>query len=273
MVYVYRRKASESARDLAEAMTVNCRRLTDLAKAHFGNGVRAGDTVICWGEQLAPIEGVRILNGAVLTNKMQDAQRLRAAGVPTVEVSPIRPPDVPANDSFDFRETNGRMTRADVRALVTRLNTFLATPVAVPITWLARRFNHQGGTDLLHPPAQPDYFSKRENLVTEYRIHLFNGKSLRAGTKVPRDAGIPHDWIRSHDGGWKISYDGFASKKKQRAIAIAAVEALGLQFGAVHIGEKADGSLIVLEVNRAPGLEGNTTTAYAKAVQEWLAEG
>ena len=36
--------------------------------------------------------------------------------------------------------------------------------------------------------------------------------------------------------------------------------------------ERADGSLLVLEVNRAPGLEGGTIDAYTDAIRQWIAE-
>ena len=95
MVYIYRRAASESARELAEAIPINCRKLNDLGKAHYGTGVRAGDVVVCWGEHLAPINGVRILNGGPIRYKYDDAVRLREAGVATVEVSRTRPAPLP----------------------------------------------------------------------------------------------------------------------------------------------------------------------------------
>jgi hypothetical protein len=164
----------------------------------------------------------------------------------------------------------GPLTRAQAQERVTQLQRFLATPVPVAETWLPRRFNHVGGADLLNPPAQPDYFSKKENIVEEYRIHCFAGKSIRAGVKVPREGAQPHAWIRSLDGGWRIRYDEFKSKESMRELAASAITALGLDFGAVDIGRKADKSLVVLEVNRAPGLEGNTTQVYANAIQSWI---
>jgi len=142
-----------------------------------------------------------------------------------------------------------------------------ATPTAV---WLPRSNHHVGGNDLLDPPDSPNYFSKRETLVREYRIHSFLGRSIRAGIKVPREGVRQHEWIRSFDGGWKISYDNFESTEAQRKLAAKAVKTLGLDFGAVDIGEKADGTLMVLEINRAPGLEGGTVAAYANAIQRWL---
>ncbi len=131
--------------------------------------------------------------------------------------------------------------------------------------------NHIGGNDLLTPPGAPDFYSKKETLVEEYRIHIFNGQSIRAGVKVKREGfANPHAWVRSFEGGWRIKYDDFKSKKAMRLIAAKAVEALGLNFGAVDLGKRADGTYVVLEVNRAPGVEGGTTEAYAKAVSKWI---
>lgn len=277
MIYLYRRKVSESARELADNMTVNCRRINDLARAHFGAGVRNGDVVICWGDNVANLpQGVRTLNNAPLRNKMEDARLLREAGIQTVEVSQTRPATVSGDDPaiLQYRTlvqaTPQVLDRAAIQRVVDSLRLSLAQPIPVAATWLPRRFNHVGGADLLRAPAQPDYFSKKIDLVEEYRIHSFKGKSIRAGVKVPRDGATPHAWIRSFDGGWRIKYDEFKSKESMREIAAAAVEALGLDFGAVDIGRKADKSLVVLEVNRAPGLEGGTTVTYANAIQAWI---
>lgn len=277
MIYLYRRKVSESARELADNMTVNCRRINDLARAHFGAGVRNGDVVICWGDNVTNLpNGVRTLNNAPLRNKMEDARLLREAGIQTVEVSQTRPATVSGDDPaiLQYRTlvqaTPQVLDRAAIQRVVDSLRLSLAQPIPVAATWLPRRFNHVGGADLLRAPAQPDYFSKKIDLVEEYRIHSFKGKSIRAGVKVPRDGATPHAWIRSFDGGWRIKYDEFKSKESMREIAAAAVEALGLDFGAVDIGRKADKSLVVLEVNRAPGLEGGTTVTYANAIQAWI---
>jgi glutathione synthase/RimK-type ligase-like ATP-grasp enzyme len=44
---------------------------------------------------------------------------------------------------------------------------------------------------------------------------------------------------------------------------------MNLVFGAVDIAEKADGTMVVLEINRAPGIEGNSIPAYCAAIQKW----
>lgn len=313
MVYIYRRASSTSARALAQA--VEGRRW----KRRIVPTLHAGDVVVCWGEAAPTVPtGVLVVNGTALTNKFTDAQRLRTAGVPTIEVSQTRPVAVPATPVIDpaiaawttaidlaedfveietFARTAPMTTGIQqlINALMS-LNGILGRPapsaVATPVStdvWIPRMNNHVGGDDLLVPPATPDFYSKRILLNEEYRIHSFDGRSIRAGRKVLRDGymspadrarqsangtGIQaaSDWIRSFDGGWRINYDGFESTRALRELAASAITALGLQFGAVDIGRKADGTFVVLEVNRAPGLEGGSVESYATAVSRWVTE-
>lgn len=209
-----------------------------LAEALGGERVREvpqltkDDIVVCWGSQLTDAP-CRVLNGsAPLRSKLTDAKMLRGAGVPTVNVS-----------------ENAKKG------------------------WLARTAFHTGGADLLKPPRDPDFWVEKLDLRREFRVHSFTGRSIRAGVKVARDGfENPHEWIRSWDAGWRISYIGQAVKQKHRDIAHGACKALGLDFGAVDIGEREDGTLVVLEVNRAPGIEGTSVDAYRKAVQRWIEE-
>lgn len=305
-LYVYRSQASTGARDLAEVLNGIRYRGTNRP---IGQRAQRGDVVVCWGEACPNIAGVRVLNGAPLVSKFTDAERLRAAGIPTVEVSrtppqarPAAAPPDPARPLWDeARELASTLADLDtfrrdaplidgvrqLQATITRLSAALQVPapVAPPAqvlgVWLPRSNSHVGGDDLLDPPEQPDYYSKKEDFVKEFRVHSFLNKSIRAGVKAPREgftepaqprSGLrtAHAWIRSWDGGWRILYDGISSKKKHRLLAHRAVQALGLQFGAVDIGQKADGSLVVLEVNRAPGLDGGTIDRYAEAIRRWV---
>lgn len=301
--YVYRRSSSTGARELAEALPGGIRyRATQLP---IEQKARNGDAIVCWGETVGLIiaPNVKLLNNAPIRTKFNDAQILKQEGVPTIEVSltkPVARPAVPGNDPAlptfnqlrdlmgDFLQLNAEVVRRrgaplvqGITDLTGTLQTFqraLAQPVqeaqtaVEPGTWLGRMNSHVGGDDLLDPPEQADFYSKKVDFVKEFRVHSFMNKSIRAGVKEVREGfRNPHAWIRSWDGGWRIKYDGVSSKQKHREIAHAAVTALGLQFGAVDIGELRDGSLVVLEVNRAPGLEGGTVTAYAEAIQRWLA--
>lgn len=301
MIFVYRRPGSEGATELAEALDGRrvrfyqgggvFKRIADGGRRY---PVTAQDVVVCWGERLQGElpEGVRVLNSAPLLNKYEDALKLKEAGVPTVEVSrtrPTPPPIIPqtfegfeqlvdAAEAFSASPFNRtalpyREGVRDLREKLARFESFLMTPIPPPapeVTWLGRSFRHVGGNDLLTIPEAPDYFSKKEEIVEEFRVHSFLGKSIKAGVKVVREGvDAPNPWIRSLNGGWRIRYDGFESRKEMREVAAAAVKALGLDFGAVDLGRLRGGGLIVLEVNKAPGLGDGTVNTYARAIRGW----
>ncbi len=288
MVYVYRRALSTGAKELADAL--GGRRFRGRVRP-ITQQVKAGDVVVCWGEMLAPIPGVRILNGGAIKNKYEDAIAFKIAGVPTIEVSrarvaPIAPVVADAKVEWEeaieaaeefievpYSRDNPAFIQgiSELAAVVVKLKDKLAAKVAaVVVTWLGRMNDHVGGLDLLNPPAAPDFWVKKETITEEIRIHSFNEKSIKAGKKVPRAGMQQHAWVRSYDGGWRINYDGFESRKAQRELAHKAVKALGLQFGAVDLGKKADGTWIVLEVNRACGMEDGTVESYKTAIQSWI---
>lgn len=231
-IHIYRRRGSTGAFRLAKEL--ECVRIRDINRAKF----KPNDVLICWGEA-DPGVGIKTLNGAPIRSKLTDALILIKAKVPTIEIS----------------------------------------KVAVP-GWLARSTYHTGGTDLLNPGRKKvGFWTKKEEFVKEIRIHSFGGRSIRAGVKALRKefsldgakgTQKAHPWVRSWDGGWRIVYDGVTAQQKHRDVAHAAVKALDLHFGAVDIGERADGSLCVLEVNRAPGVEGGTVKRYADAIRGWV---
>lgn len=285
MIYVYRPGGSDGADELVEHLPRARRsRVYDLTthamrrrQGTLPQPLREGDLVVCWGATLpatAVPAGVKVLNGVAFQSKYEQALALKAAGVRTVEVSLERPQAGPPRPTaLMINETLTSLD--DVARLLPRLEAFrleLARPV---VEWLPRRNGHVGGNDLLVPtPAgAAQFWSRREALVQEYRLHIMKGKSIRAGMKIAREGMTPHPWVRSFDGGWRINYNGFSSSKPMREIAAKAVETLGLDFGAVDLGQLADGTLLVLEVNRAPGLEGGTVDAYGAALERILQEG
>lgn len=164
---------------------------------------------------------------------------------------------------------------------------------------IGRSANHQGGNDLLRGGGHV-YYTQKLNIDREFRIHVFNGLSIRAGMKVPRpdfcrrvDARYacdqcgyphaearfdgenqllphgPHPWVRSYDGGWKLDYGENSRRYITNTIRDAAkraVTALKLDFGAVDVGLVA-GRPVILEVNLAPGLDvGPSVDAYVRHI-------
>lgn len=101
----------------------------------------------------------------------------------------------------------------------------------------------------------------------EYRVHIFRGKSIRISEKeffINEDG--KRDYITKKPGDIKL--------RRVRKAAKQAVEAVGLDFGAVDILARGDDNaeVFVLEVNAAPGLGGSMPRVYAEAFRRWEAE-
>lgn len=254
--YIYCPRPSQGALELVGALGAQrLRRFDglDFWKRKSRVSLEAGDAIICWGAGLPEFEGVRVLNSGPKMTKLRELELL----------APVVP--VPTHYAISYAAQVKKYGQG---------------------TFLERVFNHSGGEDLLNPPPNPDYLVLKCSFVREYRLHVFGGRSIRAGQKqiregfreVPEgevwrpDVNLAHPWIRSFDAGWRVNYDGFLSTKKLRDLAKRSVEALNLTFGAVDIGETATGALMVLEVNRAPGIEGNSVTAYARTITKWLTQ-
>lgn len=230
MIHVFCTRGSDGARDLVLALRATGAK-AKRARVHQILTSK-GDLLVAWGEvfkgRLPP--GRLVLNPRMIFNKWEELATLREAGVKT-------PP-------FALRKQGEG--------------------------WLSRRANHQGGSDLLHP-GKADYWVQRVPVTSEYRVHVLKGQVIRVGKKAHRPGweARAHAWIRSWDAGWRLIYD-FPHDGLPRGIRTAskkAVEALGLDFGAVDVGV-GEGGPWVFEVNKAPGLEPKSAAAYAKKFYE-----
>lgn len=277
MTYVFRPAASDSADALATA--IKAKRITAIT----GAAIQKGDVVLCWGAQ-CDNQGrtITVLNGVSLKRKFTDIQLLTKAGVRTVEATTTKPrqDDDPVVKQLlvlrDYIDQHVWRSRDEiVKHLPTvgkhlsKVKTELGKPYISAVEWLGREDDHSRGLDLITPPKKPDYWVKREEFKTEYRVHVFDGYSIRAGEKVKSSRkGTHHSWIKSWETGWDLDYLGVT--QPIRDIAFKAVKALKLTFGAVDIGETAKGDLVVLEVNRAPALDGGEIPAYVRAYNRWM---
>lgn len=100
----------------------------------------------------------------------------------------------------------------------------------------------------------------------EYRVHVFNREVIDVTQKRKRK-GVEVDYkIRNYKNGWVYCRDDIIEPSDLRSISIAAVFALGLDFGAVDvIWNEKENKCYVLECNTAPGLVGTTLESYANA--------
>ena len=139
------------------------------------------------------------------------------------------------------------------------------------VGWLGRRLMHEDGNDFGAESRRADYWTQRLDIVDEYRVHSFHGRSLGVLKKMPRRGIEPHAFIRSYRYGWTFGYrfDRALIPANLREVAHRAVAAVGYDFGAVDIGTVRGGGLVVFEVNSAPGIEGDEVKAYAEALKDF----
>lgn len=127
--------------------------------------------------------------------------------------------------------------------------------------------------DVVEAPLYVQYIPKQ----AEYRVHVVAGKAIFAQQKRKRN-GVEQDknqkLIRNHDNGWVFCVANHHDLEEYGEEALASVQALGLDFGAVDlIIGRDDDKVYILEVNTAPGLESpQLKAAYANAFKE-LADG
>ena len=119
-------------------------------------------------------------------------------------------------------------------------------------------------------PLYTKYIKKRH----EYRVHVVDGEVIdtqqkRRRTDTPDDE---VDWqVRNYDNGFIYAREDVQPCSVRDSIAIAAVAALDLDFGAVDIIYNAHrDQYYVLEVNTAPGLTGTTLSNYILKLGQML---
>ena len=143
---------------------------------------------------------------------------------------------------------------------------------------LLRASSGRGIVEML--PDHPDTHDTRAELYVryvqkkhEYRIHVMDGNVIDTQRKaLPRELEGREDVnfrIRNLENGFIFTRnDGHVVPDVVCNVAIAAVQALGLNFGAADvIYQERSRRAYVLEVNTAPGLQGTTVTKYAEALR------
>lgn len=254
VIYPYK-MGSASARALANALDA-------LRVRPVGRYTpRSGDFIINWGSSTVPgwnaayrailgqvQGGIRFLNKpeavSRAANKLTAFRILQQAGVSTPEFTS----DWTTASDWDENGWGGRIY---VRHRLT---------------------GHSGfGIEIFDDnealPLAPLYVKAIEN-HGEYRVHVVNGQVIDYTKKRRRNGDRPtqeQSDVRNLESGWIYTRENLRRLERIEDLAVQAVAALGLDFGAVDIIKDENGDVYVLEVNTACGLSDTTLDSYVRA--------
>ena len=213
-----------------------------------GKFIRQNDVVVNWGST-APFKFLR--------------QQPRVA---------LNPPEA-------VKRASNKLTAFEIMSPTVRVPTY-TTDIEVARGWNCTLFarktltGHSGegivvvfkGDQIPDAPLYVQYIFKE----SEYRVHVCNGQVIDTQRKIKDPEQDVVTWkIRSHANGFIFVRNGVENVLDRDTIAINAVKALGLDFGAVDIVVDKNGQHYVLEVNTAPGLEGQTVNSYVEAFRAY----
>lgn len=128
------------------------------------------------------------------------------------------------------------------------------------------------GDKMVDAPLYTMYVKKE----AEYRIHLMKGKDngvhvIDVQRKIRDPNREPTNWkVRSHANGFIFVRNGVEAPPDVLQQATLALMVSRLDFGAVDVLSGSDGRGYVLEINTAPGLEGQTVINYANGFKEYF---
>lgn len=216
--------------------------------------VKAGDIIVNWGvSSSAGFQALqnRILNFfpavGIATNKLEAFKALGMAGVEIVQWTKDREVAQHWSNNEHVVVVRNKLTghSGDGIIIIEKLHQVPEAPLYTKYVWKDR----------------------------EFRVHVCNGVVIDTQQKIKDPDREVVTWkVRSHANGFIFARNNVAPSAARDSLAIAAIKALGLDFGAVDIVQDKHGALFVLEVNTAPGLEGQTVTSYAEAFRGYQSE-
>lgn len=236
--------ASKSAKTLSKSL--NWRRVR--YNGTFRNNYR--HTIVNWGCSASPNFPVsRIINKpeavALASNKLKTLRRLTEEGVSTLKFF------TDPTEAFVYQqEHNAVMFQRNI------LNGRSGNGITVV----------QPGEELGYAPLYTVFFDKTH----EYRVHATKDAVFDFQAKLQRNGEEADPYVYSYDNGRVFCRNGIELPDEVAAQSVAAVAALGLDFGAVDVAMNDDGTVKILEVNSAPALEGSTIESYINMLRGML---
>lgn len=270
--FLYHRSTSPTGRLIAKALGIPYGHLgpgqTDRRVRRIRSSLIPATSIIRWGSQQELPSGcrpLRTLNSVAAlstsSNKLLTLEKLRDSGVSTCPFS------VPSRSAAS--------------------ETGFSHSLTLPLSELERLREHSGvilgrslhgtkGRDIrvFHEGEIPwgcEFYSAYIPNTREYRVHIFQGEVIRVQGKYldfPEQHTNPY--IKNHGQGFRFRTPEYNLNQDRLDAAVRAVEALGLDFGAVDLLKGEDGQTYVLEVNTAPACSPLTARAYIGRFAEWL---
>ena len=252
-----------------------------------------GDKVINWGNSVMPewmesVPRADILNQpenvGLASNKLRTLQRLSESGVPHIPFTTDAEEAIGWSAPIYVRHSlNGHSGEgidvfenepvdSDYRSSLIDIQDRL---LEVGLANIARQVDQVIADAEVESidelPVAPLYTKRVEN-DGEYRVHVFNGhvidyrKKSRVRGDEPTDA---QRAIRTLGNGWIYRQSDLARVDRIEQLAVNAISALGLDFGAVDIIKNPEGDIMVLEVNTAVGMDDTTLQNYVTAFHNY----
>lgn len=256
---------SDSVRDLATAIAATGTTATRLRREGSTFRGRQGELVVNWGNSTIGDATLRTIQGnAALLNP---PAAIRRASLKTDAFRLMHERGV---NTTEFTTDSAVAQRwMDDGALVyarTRLQGHSGEGIVMAhrrpdaIEGVGGAFEVQGEL-----PRAPLYTKGITAQRREFRIHVMNGTVTYVQQKKRennwRENANYSNVVRNYHTGWIYATSGIQPNDSALRNAVAAVDALGLDFGAVDVITRGNDAW-VLEVNTAPGLSGTNLETY-----------
>lgn len=248
---------SKSGKELAKYL--ECKRLFNDGRSNFVG--RRGDVIINWGNSSSCVVGSNFtyLNHprcvALSSNKLKSFQKFNAEGISIPEFAlSIRDVEDQAPSSVWVARTKLSGHSGD--------GIVIGTPDELPVAPLYTKYIEKTAEfrAIVVGESVVDFKQKKKRSSPRDE----QGEIIEA-ERIEHD---PHVW--NLDGGYVFVRGAVLRPGGIDELAVSAVKALGLDFGAVDIIQDSEGTLYVLEVNTAFGLDGTTIELVGEAIKNEL---
>lgn len=288
-IYPYK-LGSESARKLKDGL-IRMGHNVLCVKPDGRYRYRDGDLIINWGNSLVPewmsnnaVNNTlnKPHNVANATNKINTLQTLFSSEIPTVPFTTDKEVAKEWGAKVYVRTILNGHSGVGIQIIdcginqeeKSRIDAISSELDDLGFHYLAEQLQEEYDGGIVAPelPDAPLYTKAIRN-TGEYRVHVFKGEIIDYRKKSRHREDEPTEAqgaIRTLANGWIYRSQNLERLERVENLALSAIDALGLDFGAVDIIKDENGDVFVLEVNTACGMEDNTLAKYLEAINNMV---